>query len=53
MGSEMCIRDRDQGVPEGGYAVINAIDVLARLPARIDRARDDDRDIERSPWEGL
>ena len=41
-------------MPEGGYAVINAIDVLARLPARrIDRARDDDRGIERSSWEGL
>ena len=43
-----------KGVQEGGYAVINAIDVLTRLPARrIDRARDDDRGIERSPWEGL
>ena len=32
---------------EGGCAVINAIDVLARLPARrINWARDDDRGIE-------
>ena len=34
-------------MPEGGCAVINAIDVLARLPARrINWARDDDRGIE-------
>ena len=41
---------RDQGVSEGGFAVINAIGVLARLRARrINWARDDDRGIERSP----
>ena len=41
-------------MPEGSCAVVNAIDVLARLPARrIDWARDDDRGIERSPWGGL
>ena len=41
---------RDQGVSEGGFAVINAIGVLARLRARrINWARDDDRGTERLP----